>query len=109
MERHRVLGRPRPTFRPVRPRRGPAPGTYRVVVNAWALIPAVVVLVPPGPVRRPVAVPDVSHSPADLGPCVPFPARPGSGHLAAGDRLRDAVGARERVGRIAVPPAFGGP
>src|SRR5579863_2386937 len=92
-------------------RTAPAParasaGAGRCVV---LLIPAVGVLLAPGPVRGPVPDLDVPHAPADLGACVPLPARSRAGHLAAGDRLRNAVCARVRVGRITVPPAFGGP
>src|SRR5579863_4042657 len=106
MEWHPNMGRSGPTFTA----RAAGPGAGSAGAGPFLrLIPAVVALLAPGPVRGAVAGLDVPHSPADLGACVPLPARPRAGHLAAGDRLRNAVCARVRVGRITVPAAFGGP
>src|SRR5690348_11542837 len=104
MGRHPVPGRPGPTFAAGSGAGCAGAGHYREL-----LVPAVGVLLPPCPVRGPVPVLDVAHAPADLGACVPLPARSRAGHLAARNRLRDAVSARIRVGRVTVPPAFDGP
>src|SRR5690606_23848765 len=55
------------------------------------LIPSPGLGVPPGSARRAVAALDVAESPLDLGGGVGLPVGAGAGHLAAGQRLRDAV------------------
>src|SRR5690606_25319527 len=52
---------------------------------------------------RAVAAADVVQAPGDLGGRVGPPVRADRGHLRAGQRLRDAVGARARVLRGGVP------
>src|SRR5690606_34067657 len=49
---------------------------------------------------------DVAETPRDLGGGAGAPVRPGAGHLAAGQRLRDAVGAAGGVLGPLVPVAL---
>ena len=62
-------------------------------------VPAGALLVRPGGAGRAVDRLDVAQTPADLGGGVGLPVRASAGHLGAGQRLRDAVGAR--VGLLA--------
>src|SRR5690606_10502654 len=70
------------------------------------LIPSPGLGVPPGSARRAVAALDVAESPLDLGGGVGLPVGAGAGHLAAGQRLRDAVRAGVAVHRPLVPAAL---
>src|SRR6266705_4829948 len=65
---------------------------------------------PERPCTARIAVPalDVPETPLDLGSRVRLPVRPGGGHLRAGPRLRDAVGAAG-VLRRHVPAALPAP
>ena len=62
--------------------------------------------VAPRGARRAVDVLDVLQAPLDLGGRVGLPVGAGAGHLGAGQRLRDAVGAGGAVAGVRVPAAL---
>jgi NADPH-dependent ferric siderophore reductase len=70
------------------------------------LVPAAGLLVRPRGARRSIRALDVPQPPRDLGRGIGAPVRTRAGHLGAGQRLRDPVGAGAGVVRRHAPPAF---
>src|SRR5262249_30191742 len=87
---------------------GPAPNAGWRCPEIARLVPAVRFLVRPGTARRTVRVLDVGQAPLDLRLRICLPVRPGAGHLGAGERLRDTVGAAGVV-CVVLPAALTGP
>src|SRR5690606_27158803 len=81
---------------------------FSVPVFAVQVVSVPVVALPERPraARVLVARLDVAETPRDLGGGAGAPVRPGAGHLAAGQRLRDAVGAAGGVLGPLVPVAL---
>src|SRR5205823_15034752 len=85
----------------------PVPGWSRSrPTPAQVSVPAGGLRVVPRPVRGPIPGPDVAQPPADLGGCVRPPVGARAGHLAAGQRLGNAVRARVGVAGVLVPAAL---
>ena len=83
-------------------------GVVRPVSSDRRLIPAGRARVPPRGTGLAVAALDVPKAPLDLGLRVGAPVTAGAAHLAAGQRLRDAVGTLA-VADPVVPVRFLGP
>src|SRR5262249_11145093 len=97
-----------PRVRRSRPAGGGAayPPTPRLARSWLPYVPAGGLRMIPGATWGPIPGPDVAQAPANLGADPPPPVGAGAGHLAAGQRLRDAVRTRVGVACVLVPAAL---